>query len=240
MILLHRRRHPGREWVRSLLRSRETLGEYHHLVRDMCLDNGFQYFRVTRQRGKGRRLRHGGARAAFPWPELLRSKSELYDPGPRTWLRSVADVELSPPRRNPILTRRSTAAMSLRRSSHHFASTMLSTMLLMAAVASWGLVTANPRPNDVFGTTIDEQPPKHQGSLADQKPLSSGTSQRDACSLDDYLATLTLSDMEKVIERYAKLQGMTVSGLIKQLYSSLYSSIKRKVVTNEVGSKTSF
>lgn len=110
---------------------------------------------------------------------------------------------------------------------------MLSTMLLMAAVASWGLVTANPRPNDVFGTTIDEQSPKHQGSLADQKPLSSGTSQRDACSLDDYLATLTLSDMEKVIERYAKLQGMTVSGLIKQLYSSLYSSIKRKVVTNE-------
>ncbi|CAN7975288.1 unnamed protein product [Ixodes persulcatus] len=123
--------------------------------------------------------------------------------------------------------------MSLRRCSHHFASTMLSTMLLMAAVASFGVVTANPRPNDVFGTTIDEEPPKHQGSLADQKPLSSGTSQRDACSLDDYLATLTLSDMEKVIERYAKLQGMTVSGLIKQLYSTLYSSIKRKVVTNE-------
>lgn len=53
MILLQRRRHPGREWVRSLLRSRETFGEYHHLVRDMRLDNGedfFQYFRMTRQR----------------------------------------------------------------------------------------------------------------------------------------------------------------------------------------------
>ncbi|KAG0443057.1 hypothetical protein HPB47_015335 [Ixodes persulcatus] len=53
MILLQRRRHPGREWVRSLLRSRETFGEYHHLVRDMRLDNGqdcYQYFRMTRQR----------------------------------------------------------------------------------------------------------------------------------------------------------------------------------------------
>lgn len=53
MILLQRRRHPGRGWVRSLLRSRETFGEYHHLVRDMRLDNGedfFQYFRMTRQR----------------------------------------------------------------------------------------------------------------------------------------------------------------------------------------------
>ncbi|KAM7285425.1 hypothetical protein ISCGN_032362 [Ixodes scapularis] len=53
MILLQRRRHPGREWVRSLLRSRETFGEYHHLVRDTRLKNGqdfFQYFRMTRQR----------------------------------------------------------------------------------------------------------------------------------------------------------------------------------------------
>ncbi|CAN7938962.1 unnamed protein product [Ixodes hexagonus] len=53
MLLLLRRRRPCREWVRFLLRSRETLGEYHHLVRDMRLDNGqyfFQYFRMTRQR----------------------------------------------------------------------------------------------------------------------------------------------------------------------------------------------
>ncbi|KAM7282393.1 hypothetical protein ISCGN_002543 [Ixodes scapularis] len=53
MILLQRRRHPGRGWVRSLLRSRETFGEYHHLVRDMRLDNNqdfFQYFCMMRQR----------------------------------------------------------------------------------------------------------------------------------------------------------------------------------------------
>lgn len=52
MLLLHRR-HPCHEWVRFLLRSRETFGEYHHLVRDMRLDNGkdfFQYFRMTRQK----------------------------------------------------------------------------------------------------------------------------------------------------------------------------------------------
>ncbi|KAG0427582.1 hypothetical protein HPB47_025378 [Ixodes persulcatus] len=53
MMLLLRRRHPCHEWVRNLLRSRETFGEYHHLVRDMRLDDGedfFQYFRMTRQR----------------------------------------------------------------------------------------------------------------------------------------------------------------------------------------------
>ncbi|KAG0430261.1 hypothetical protein HPB47_022862 [Ixodes persulcatus] len=53
MMLLLRRRHPCHEWVRYLLRSREIFGEYHHLVRDMRLDNGedvFQYFRMTRLR----------------------------------------------------------------------------------------------------------------------------------------------------------------------------------------------
>ncbi|KAG0427941.1 hypothetical protein HPB47_025053 [Ixodes persulcatus] len=53
MILRSRRRRHCREWIRFLLRSRETFGEFHHLVRDMRLDNGsdfFQYFRMTRQR----------------------------------------------------------------------------------------------------------------------------------------------------------------------------------------------
>lgn len=53
ILLLRRRRQPCREWVRFLLRSRDTFGEYHHLVRDMRLDNGqdfFMYFRMTRQR----------------------------------------------------------------------------------------------------------------------------------------------------------------------------------------------
>ncbi|KAG0419840.1 hypothetical protein HPB47_003834 [Ixodes persulcatus] len=53
MLLYLRRRHPSREWVRFLLRSRETFGEYHHLVRDMRLDDGqdfYRYFRMTRQR----------------------------------------------------------------------------------------------------------------------------------------------------------------------------------------------
>ncbi|KAM7285122.1 uncharacterized protein ISCGN_032084 [Ixodes scapularis] len=53
MILRSRRRRHCREWIRFLLRSRETFGELHHLVRDMRLDNGsdfFQYFRMTRQR----------------------------------------------------------------------------------------------------------------------------------------------------------------------------------------------
>ncbi|KAG0433879.1 hypothetical protein HPB47_019513 [Ixodes persulcatus] len=52
MILRSRRRRHCREWIRFLLRSRETFGEFHHLVRDMRLDNGsdfFQYFRMTRQ-----------------------------------------------------------------------------------------------------------------------------------------------------------------------------------------------
>ncbi|XP_040071674.2 uncharacterized protein LOC115331510 [Ixodes scapularis] len=53
MILRSRRRRHCREWIRFRLRSRETFGEFHHLVRDMRLDNGsdfFQYFRMTRQR----------------------------------------------------------------------------------------------------------------------------------------------------------------------------------------------
>ncbi|KAG0437393.1 hypothetical protein HPB47_017465 [Ixodes persulcatus] len=53
MLLYLRRRHPSREWVRFLLRSRETFCEYHHLVRDMRLDDGqdfYRYFRMTRQR----------------------------------------------------------------------------------------------------------------------------------------------------------------------------------------------
>ncbi|CAN7995609.1 unnamed protein product [Ixodes hexagonus] len=53
MILRSRRRRHCREWIRFLFRSRETFGEFHHLVRDMRLDNGsdfFQYFRMTRQR----------------------------------------------------------------------------------------------------------------------------------------------------------------------------------------------
>ncbi|CAN7945316.1 unnamed protein product [Ixodes pacificus] len=53
MLLLSRQRRPRREWVRFILRSRENLGEYHHLVRDMRLDDGrdfFMYFRMTRQR----------------------------------------------------------------------------------------------------------------------------------------------------------------------------------------------
>ncbi|CAN7996046.1 unnamed protein product [Ixodes hexagonus] len=121
--------------------------------------------------------------------------------------------------------------MSLRRTSHRLASTLLSAVCLVVTVSSWGCVMANPRPGEVFGNTIVDAPSEHQGS--DQKTLSSPALDRGTCSVDDYLATLTLSDMEKVIERFAKLQGMTVSGLIKQLYSSLYSSIKRKVVTNE-------
>ncbi|XP_040069512.1 putative nuclease HARBI1 [Ixodes scapularis] len=50
---ISRRRRPRQEWVRLILRLRENLGEYHHLVRDMRLDDGrdfFMYFRMTRQR----------------------------------------------------------------------------------------------------------------------------------------------------------------------------------------------
>ncbi|KAG0421741.1 hypothetical protein HPB47_002401 [Ixodes persulcatus] len=52
MRLRSRRREP-REWIRFLLRSRATHGEFHQLVRDMRLDDGsdfFRYFRMTRQR----------------------------------------------------------------------------------------------------------------------------------------------------------------------------------------------
>lgn len=52
-LLLSQTTRPPREWVRFLLRSRETFGEFHHLVRDLRLDDGrdfFAYFRMTRQR----------------------------------------------------------------------------------------------------------------------------------------------------------------------------------------------
>ncbi|KAM7309951.1 protein ALP1-like [Ixodes scapularis] len=52
MCLRSRRREP-REWIRFLLRSRATHGEFHQLVRYMRLDDGsdfFRYFRMTPQR----------------------------------------------------------------------------------------------------------------------------------------------------------------------------------------------
>lgn len=55
----------------------------------------------------------------------------------------------------------------------------------------------------------------------------------DSCSLDSALASMTMGDMERLIERFAKLQGMTVSRVVKQLYSALYLSIKRKVASEE-------
>ncbi|KAK8768661.1 hypothetical protein V5799_014874 [Amblyomma americanum] len=55
----------------------------------------------------------------------------------------------------------------------------------------------------------------------------------ESCSLDAALESMTMGDMERLIERFAKLQGRTVSGAVKQLYSALYSSIKRNVASEE-------
>ncbi|KAM7314707.1 hypothetical protein ISCGN_004491 [Ixodes scapularis] len=52
MLVRSRRREPG-EWIRFLLWSRATDGEFRQLVRGMRLDDGsdlFRYFRMTRQR----------------------------------------------------------------------------------------------------------------------------------------------------------------------------------------------
>lgn len=52
-LLLGQTTHPPREWVHFLLQLMKTFGEFHHLVRDLRLDNErdfFTYFRMTRQR----------------------------------------------------------------------------------------------------------------------------------------------------------------------------------------------
>ncbi|XP_064462053.1 uncharacterized protein LOC135372356 isoform X2 [Ornithodoros turicata] len=52
-LMIHHQRTGRREWVRRLLCSRETFGEFHHLVQEMRLFDGethFMYFRMTKER----------------------------------------------------------------------------------------------------------------------------------------------------------------------------------------------
>ncbi|KAH7957103.1 hypothetical protein HPB52_015292 [Rhipicephalus sanguineus] len=99
---------------------------------------------------------------------------------------------------------------------------LLSAACLVAAAA-----VASPRPPEEEAFEVER---KSTPLLAKK----SGVASSDSCSLDATLASMTMGDMERLIERFAKLQGMTVSGVVKQLYSALYSSIKRKVAGEEV------
>lgn len=98
---------------------------------------------------------------------------------------------------------------------------LLSAACLVAAAA-----VASPRPPEEEAFEGDHKSPLTP-LLDKRNDVASSTS--DSCSLDATLASMTMGDMERLIERFAKLQGMTVSGVVKQLYSALYSSIKRKV-----------
>lgn len=109
---------------------------------------------------------------------------------------------------------------------------LLSAACLLAAAA-----VASPRPpeEDAFRSNAIEVDPK-SASLAKKNDVggsSSAAMSSQSCSLDATLASMTMGDLERLIERFAKLQGMTVSGVVKQLYSALYSSIKRKVASEE-------
>ncbi|KAL1413891.1 hypothetical protein MTO96_007941 [Rhipicephalus appendiculatus] len=102
---------------------------------------------------------------------------------------------------------------------------LLSAACLVAAAA-----VASPRPPEEEAFEVDRKSPSTP-LLAKKGGVASSAS--DSCSLDATLASMTMGDMERLIERFAKLQGMTVSGVVKQLYSALYSSIKRKVAGEE-------
>lgn len=52
-LLIHHEQRERREWVRRLLRNRDTFGEYHHFVQEMRLYDGpthFMYFRMSKER----------------------------------------------------------------------------------------------------------------------------------------------------------------------------------------------
>ncbi|XP_065285321.1 uncharacterized protein [Dermacentor albipictus] len=110
---------------------------------------------------------------------------------------------------------------------------LLSAASLLAAAA-----VASPRPpeEDAFRANAIEVDRKSASPplLAKKNDVgSSAATSSESCSLDATLASMTMGDLERLIERFAKLQGMTVSGVVKQLYSALYSSIKRKVANEE-------
>lgn len=102
---------------------------------------------------------------------------------------------------------------------------LLSAACLLAAAA-----VASPRPPEEEAFEVDHKSGPAPLLAKKNDVLSPAT---ESCSLDATLASMTMGDMERLIERFAKLQGMTVSGVVKQLYSALYSSIKRKVASEE-------
>lgn len=58
--------------------------------------------------------------------------------------------------------------------------------------------------------------------------VADGDTRAQRCSLDDYVEGLTVRDLERVIERFAKSERLAVAEVLKQLYSSLYASLKNR------------
>lgn len=108
-----------------------------------------------------------------------------------------------------------------------------SMLVPLVIVACW-LATAalaSPRPSDAVAAL-----PVERKSVPPQPMFSENdVGSSESCSLDATLASMTMGDLERLIERFAKVQDMTVSGVVKQLYSALYSSVKRKVANEEGG-----
>lgn len=101
----------------------------------------------------------------------------------------------------------------------------------LVIVACW-LATAalaSPRPSDEAAAQVERK------SVPQPMFSENDVGSSESCSLDATLASMTMGDLERLIERFAKVQDMTVSGVVKQLYSALYSSIKRKVAKEEGG-----
>ncbi|XP_064460434.1 uncharacterized protein LOC135370595 [Ornithodoros turicata] len=53
------------------------------------------------------------------------------------------------------------------------------------------------------------------------------------CSMDDLVAGLSMRDLEALLARFAKSEGTTVVGVLKQLYSSLFASMKNRDLESE-------
>lgn len=108
--------------------------------------------------------------------------------------------------------------------------------LCILAVQTTTGVLGNSIAGDAFRpVVIESNVADHQagGAADDKSPKATSTSRQHTCSLDDYAAAMTLADLEAVMERFAKLQGMTITGLVKHLYSSLSPSPRRKVLGRE-------
>ncbi|XP_077531822.1 uncharacterized protein LOC144144314 [Haemaphysalis longicornis] len=106
----------------------------------------------------------------------------------------------------------------------------------LVTVATCWLATAalaSPRPLD--DAAVDAVPPLERKSVPQPMFSENDVGSSESCSLDATLASMTMGDLERLIERFAKLQDVTVSGVVKQLYSALYSSAKRKVAKEEGG-----